>query len=381
MKIRSKKIKIVAIIIIVLIAARIALPYVVLHFANKSLANLKSLYGHIDDIDIALYRGAYKINDIFIDKKDSVSGDLTKFFKSDIIDLSVEWSALFKGRLVGELVLERPSLIFTKDKTEPKDIQKDSSDLRTVLNSFMPLKVNRFEIFEGVIKYVDKTSQPVVDIQMDNTYVLAQNLSSVVDSALLPSTVEASSNIYGGRLLFNMKLNALEDNPTFDLNAELENLQLPELNEFFQAYANFDVNKGTLGLYTEIAAKEGKFTGYVKPIIKDLDVVGIEDRKDSFWQKIWEGIVGTAGVILRNPKEEQVATKLPLSGTFDNTNSDTWQAIIVLLRNAFVQALQPSIDADINIESVDKEIVKEEKKGFLNKVSDGKSKKEKRKKK
>lgn len=373
-----KKIKIIAIIIIVLIAVRVALPYLVLNYANKSLANLKSLYGHIDDIDIALYRGAYKINDIYINKKDSVSGDQTEFFKSDIIDLSVEWSSLFKGRFVGELVLERPSLIFTKDKTEPKDIQKDSTDLMTVFDGLMPLKLNRLEIKEGVIKYVDQTSKPVVDIQMDNTYVLAQNLTSVVDSALLPSTVEASSNVYGGTLQFNMKLNALKDKPTFDLNADLKDMQLPKLNEFFQAYANFDVNKGTLGLYTEIAAKEGKFIGYVKPIIKDLDVVGKEDRKDSFWQKAWESIVGAVGVILRNPKEEQVATKLPLSGTFDKTNSDTWYAIIDLLRNAFIQALQPSIDAEINIGSVDKEIVKEGKKGFLKKVFGGKSKEEKR---
>jgi hypothetical protein len=374
----NKKYKIIAIIIIVLVGLRIALPYVVLHYANKSLANLKSLSGHIADIDIALYKGAYKINDIYINKKDSVSGDETKFFKSDIIELSLEWSALFKGRFVGELVFERPFLIFTKDKAEPKDIQKDSSDLNTLLGSLMPLKLNRVEIKEGVIKYIDQTSKPAVDIQMDNTYILAQNLSSVVDSSLMPSTIKATSNVYGGTLQFNMKLNALKDKPTFDLNAELNNMQLPKLNEFFQAYANFDVNKGTLGLYIEIAAKEGKFIGYVKPIIKDLDVVGKEDRKNSFWQKTWESIVGAAGVIFRNPKKEQVATKVPLSGSFDKANSDIWYAIIDLFRNAFIQALQPSIDFEISIESVDKEIVNEEKKGILKKVFGGKSKKEKR---
>lgn len=374
----SKKIRFFLIIIVVLIAARIALPYVVLHYANKSLANLKSLYGHIDDIDIALYRGAYQINDIYINKKDSISGNQTEFFNSENIDLSVDWPSLFKGKLVGELLFERSLLIFTKDKTEPKDIQKDSTDLLSILNGFMPLKVNRLEITDGVIKYVDQTSKPVVDIQMTNTYVLAQNLSSVIDTALLPSTVKASANLYGGTMLFNMKLNALKNKPTFDLNAELENLHLPELNEFFQAYANFDVNQGTLGLYTELAAKEGKFVGYLKPIVKDLDVVGREDRKDSVWQKIWESIIGVSGVILRNPDEEQVATKLPLSGTFDDTDTDTWHAIIVLLRNAFIQALQPSLDAEINIESVEKEAVKEEKKGFLRKVFGGKTKDEKK---
>lgn len=370
----KKKYLTIAIIIIVLISARLALPYIVLNYANNTLANLESLYGHIDEIDIAIYRGAYKIKGIYIDKKDSVSGDQTAFFKSEMIDLSVEWSALFKGKLVGELVFERPSLLFSKDVTEPEDIQKDSSDLKTVLDDFMPLQLNRIEIKEGIIRYVDPTSHPEVDIQMDHTYALAQNLSSVVDSALLPSTVEASSNIYGGTLKFNMKLNALKESPTFDFNADIENIQLPQLNEFFKAYAHFDVNKGTLGLYTEMAAKEGHYIGYVKPIIKDLNVRGIEDRNDSFWQKAWEGIVGAAGVILRNPDEEQVATKLPIEGTFDNTHSDTWQAIIFLLRNAFIQALQPSIDAEINIESVDAE--NEEKEGFLKKVFGGKDKEE-----
>ncbi len=366
-----KKFIIIGIIIVVLIAARIALPYIVLNYANKSLANLESLYGHIDDIDIALYRGAYQIKGIYINKKDSVSGDQTEFFKSDIIDLSVEWSALFKGKIVGELLLERPSLIFTKDKTEPEDIQRDSTDLKSVFDGFMPLKLNRVEIEEGIIKYVDHTSEPAVDIQMDNTYLLAQNLSSVVDSALLPSTIYASANIYGGTLQFNMKLNALKDDPTFDMDAELENLQLPELNEFFQAYASFQVNEGTLGLYTEIAAKEGKFKGYVKPIITDLKVLGKENHDVSFWQKTWEVIVAAAGVILRNPKEEQVATKLPMEGTFDDTDSDVWHAIIVLLRNAFIQALQPSIDGEIGIESVGAEGEDEEKKGFLKKVFGG----------
>lgn len=43
-----------------------------------------------------------------------------------------------------------------------------------------------------------------------------------------------------------------------------------------------------------------------------------------------------------------------MEGTFDNTNSDTWHAVIVLLRNAFIQALEPSIDAEISIASVNK---------------------------
>src|SRR5206468_10619253 len=90
----------------------------------------------------------------------------------------------------------------------------------------------------------------------------------------------------------------------------------------------------------------------VKPVIKDLDVVGPEDRKDKFFQKVWENIVGAAGEILNNPKKNQIATKVPIEGSFTGSNTDVAEAIWELLRNAFIHALMPSIDNQININSV-----------------------------
>jgi hypothetical protein len=374
---RHRKLRILLTIVGVVIVIRLILPYIVLHYANKSLASMHGYYGHISDIDLDIYRGAYTIKDIYLNKLDSVTSDQTQFFDSRIIDLSVEWKSLFHGRIVGELALEDPSLRFTKDKAEPAQIQKDTNDFRKILKDFMPLQINRFEITHGRIHYIDSTSTPSVNIQMDETHILAQNLKSIKDTSDLPSSVIASANVYDGTLSFNMKLNALADDPTFDLNSDLKNTNLPKLNDFFKAYGKFDVHKGTFGMYTEIAAKDGKFTGYVKPVINDLDIVGPEDRHDNILQKMWEVTVGAAGVILRNQKKDQIATKIPLEGTFKNSSADIWYAIFDMLRNAFIQALQPSIDYEINIHSVYAP-PKEEKKGFFKKVfgKDDKKKKE-----
>jgi len=43
-----------------LVIIRISLPFIILHFANKNLKTLKGYTGHVEDIDLALYRGAYK---------------------------------------------------------------------------------------------------------------------------------------------------------------------------------------------------------------------------------------------------------------------------------------------------------------------------------
>jgi hypothetical protein len=82
---------------------------------------------------------------------------------------------------------------------------------------------------------------------LKHTHILARNLTNVNnDKVELPSTVTASALVYEGTLNFNMKLNALAVNPTFELNAEMKNTNLVLLNDFLEAYGKFDVNRGNL---------------------------------------------------------------------------------------------------------------------------------------
>lgn len=355
-------------IIAFLIVVRIAMPYVALHYANKTLASMKGYFGHIDDIDLSIYRGAYVINDIYLNKLDTLTDKESPFFRSKNIDLSVDWNSIFHGSIVGELVFNNSTLIFTKDKVELTDIKKDTSDFRKLLKDFMPLNVNRLEVINGSLHYTDNSSQPKLDLLLEKAHILANNLSNVVDDKMeLPSTVTANATVYEGTLTIDMKLNALNVQPTFDLDAELKNTNLVLLNDFFEAYGNFDVNKGKFGLYTEMAAKDGKFKGYVKPIVNDLDVVGASDKQDNFLNQLYEHIVGASGVILRNQKQDQVATKLDIEGDFKNPKTNTLDAIWEVLRNAFIQALMPSIDNEINIKSLDTE-KPEDKRNLLQRI-------------
>ncbi|MGC3947028.1 MAG: DUF748 domain-containing protein [Chryseolinea sp.] len=372
---QRRGVKILLIVVAVLVIARLILPYVVLRYANKTLANMKGYYGHVDDIDIALIRGAYRLDSIYINKYDSATDKQTPFFASRAIDLSVEWKALFHGSIVGELIFEHPEVRFTKDKVEPKTVKNDSSDFKEVLDDFMPLQVNRVEIQDGRVRYLDHTSKPGVDINMTDMHVLALNLRNSYDSAqVLPAKVMARANVYEGEFTLAMKLNPLAERPTFDLNAELKNTNLVLLNDFFKAYAKIDVNKGRFGMYTEVASKEGKFKGYVKPLIKDLDVLGHEDRDDNIFRQIWEGLVGAAGQIFKNQPEDQVATKIPFEGDLNKPDADVWTTVVNVLQNAFIQAIQPSIDNEINLATIDTK----KKKGFFERVFDGKDKDDKK---
>lgn len=362
---REKLIRGLAVVVAVVVALRLALPYIVLHFTNKTLANLNGYRGRVHDIDLALIRGAYKIDSVYINKVDSTTHKETPFFSASLIDLSLEWRSLFKGSLVGQLKFTNPELQFTRDKVEPDDVRKDSVTFKQLLEQFMPLKVNRFEVINGTIRYKDPNVEPPVDVALTEANILALNLRNSYDSAeLLPASIEARAGIYGGSLVFKMRINPLAEAPTFDLNAAVENTDLTKLNDFFKAYAKADINQGTFGLYTEVAAKDGRFAGYVKPLLRDVKMLGAEDRKDNILKKAWEAIVGSVGEVVENQPKDRLATKIPLEGDVDDPDANVWYAVLQILQNAFVQAIQPSLDQEINIATVDEVQPKDDKKGI-----------------
>ena len=360
-------------IISALIIFRLLLPYIVLKYVNNKLENLEEYYGHVNDIDIHLYRGAYEIKDIRILKRVEKKGktgekDTIPFFRSRSIDLSIEWKSIFKGAIVGEISVEEPVVNFVKDKHKGEDVKADTADFAQLIDDLMPVTINRFDIHNGEVHYMDLGARPKLDLAMLNINITATNLTNVTDSKeLLPATLTARAEAYQGKFALNAKFDGLAKKPTFDMNVSLNGLQLPLLNDMLREYANFDVKKGIFNMYGEFAAKEGKFGGYVKPFLKDLDIVQWNKEEGNFKQILWETLVASAAEILQNQKKEQLATKINMNGTFDKVHLNTWRAISFVLRNAFLNALRPSLDNSISINN----LKEGGKKTFLEKVFGG----------
>lgn len=340
-------------LLVLLIALRIALPYILLRFVNKELQTIPGYTGHVDDIDVALIRGAYTIKTINLDK---TGGKIpVPFFSAEKLDLSVEWSAIFHGRLVGKIIVLHPIINFAKGPTaETSQTEIPTKPWTKVVGDLMPLKLNRFEIIDGEVHYRDFYSSPKVNIFATAIHILAENLSNAKhQKEELPSTVEATcAGIYGGHANLHMKLNALDSVPTFDVKAELLDMDITKLNDFLSAYAKLTVRQGTISVYTEAAAKDYKIKGYTKPIIKDLRVVNWKDDKGHPLKLAWEAMVGAVAWVIKNHGKDQVATRADFEGDLRKPDIDTWYIVGQLLRNGFIQALYPALENDISINSV-----------------------------
>ena len=357
-KTRKKGVIVLGSLLALLIALRLALPYILLKFVNKELQNIPGYSGHAEDIDVSLIRGAYKIKSLRLDK---TGGKVpVPFFFSPLVDLSLQWEALFHRRIAGEIVVDQPILNFVKGPTDATSQTKIDKSWTDVVKTLMPLKLNKFEILDGQIHYLDFYSKPNFDIYTREVHILAENLNNAEkNKELLPSVITASADVYGGKATGEMKMDALAKTPTFDGKAKLEGLDLANLNHFIDAFAKFDIKSGEISIYTEAAAKDGKIIGYTKPLIKDLKVMNWEKDKGKPLKAAYKAVVGTVAWIFNNHSKEQLATRVQFEGNIKDPDIDIWAIIGEILKNAFINALSPSLENSVSIGQLGKSEVKD----------------------
>ena len=350
---KNKKVWIIigVVLLLILLINPIA-AYILERYVNNSLNKLEAYSGSVEDVDVHLWRGAYKVDGITIVKKDQES--LTPFLEIESIDLSIHWQAIFRGRIVGEIVIREPVVNFVAGTEEYEAQAGTGEDWTQTVKDLMPIEVNRFEVVDGNISFKDFGQSPPIDIAVQDLDLVALNLSNVQnESDTLPASLTASGTSVGeGRLNVDMRMNVLKQIPDFDINFKFEDIHLVDLNDFIKAYGKFDVEKGTLSIYSEIAMQNGDLTGYVKPVLTDVKVINWDKESGGFFKKLKETVIGGVKEILENQPKEQVASKVPIQGHFSDTDADIWTSIANILKNAFVEAFTKELDRTISMEDV-----------------------------
>jgi hypothetical protein len=140
--------------------------------------------------------------------------------------------------------------------------------------------------------------------------------------------------------------------PDFSVNAKVENTDLRAMNEVLRAHANLDVVSGVMSVYSELRVRNNRVEGYVKPLFKDLKAYDPEQDEDkSFGQKLKEKAVNVVGKILKNRPRKEVATVAEIAGPLEKPGTDTLQALLRLIENAFFKAILPGLEREVSVAS------------------------------
>jgi hypothetical protein len=336
---------------IALIVLHIALPGLIRDYLNKQLADMGDYRGHISDIDLALWRGAYQINELTISK---VNGKVpVPLLNAPVIDLSVSWRALWKNRsIVAVVEFQRPALTFVDGGNATNSQTGEGVDWRAQLRGLLPIHLNELRVTNGTLAFRNFTVQPPVDLKATNVNAQLQNLSNVTDSSTpRPAKLNATADVLGqAPLMLKAELDPLGNLDDFDLQLRITDIQLKQLNSFTRAYANFDFNKGDADFVMELAARKGQLNGYAKPILRQVDIFDwkqdVANKDKNLIAGLWEAVVGSGGFVLKNQRQDQLASRIEISGDLNAYDISRWQAFKAILRNAFVKAFNSQFDGN-----------------------------------
>lgn len=333
----------VMLIILVLLAVgliilRAQLPSMVKDYLNDKLADMGDYQGEIADVDIHLWRGAYSVNQLEINKKEQPS---VVFFKAQTTDISISWSALFKGKIVAEVDLIQAEFHLVDDGA--KDEPSAESTWRQTLQEIVPLQIDVLNIENGEIHFHNFTSEPQVHLVF---HQLAGQITGLSNADRSDSAEYANFDLKG--ILFDNasatmdgRLDPLGNFHNFEVNLKVIGIDLLKLNDFAEAYGNFNFESGNGDFVMELTAKDAQLTGYAKPTLDNVAIFDLDkDLQDGVFSAAWQAIVGAFGQVFRNKPADRIATQIEIRGNLDDPDTSVWQAFRAIMQNAFVKAFQ-----------------------------------------
>lgn len=334
-----------------LIGARLYLPTAIRSYMNHVLEANGAYTGRVRDVDVALWHGAFAVYDLEIVKR---NGEVPVPFV-DVPEAtgSLAWGSLFRDAgVVLQVNVQGPVLRVVAGPTEAQRQDGSGARWQETLEALTPIRIDRLTVQDGRAEFHDFHSEPEVDVRLTGITLVAENLTNLRDPEKpMPARAHLRATpMNAGALDLKADLDPLAESPTFDADLEVTGMELAPWNSFLRAYAGFDVEAGSIALFSEVRAEEGRFDGYLKPFVQDLDVLRIEEEADeqNVFQSAWEALVGATAEVLQNQPTERLATRIPLRGTVKNPETEFWPVFANVFRHAFVEAFSPRLEQSVS---------------------------------
>jgi uncharacterized protein involved in outer membrane biogenesis len=338
-------------VIVLLIALHIALPYLVRDYLNDKLADMGDYRGQITDVDLALWRGAYKINGLKIVKVDGKVP--VPFVDAPLIDLAVSWHSMwYDHAVVATVSFLNPEINFVDGGANKQNSQTgQGTDWREQLSKLLPITLDEVQLRDGRITFRNFNSKPPVNMNATKVNASIYNLTNVVDTeGKRDARFEGKALLLGhAPLEATATFDPLSNFEDFEFRLRARNIELKRMNDFASAYGKFDFNAGNGDVVIEAEANKGQLRGYIKPLLRDVDVFNwqqdVENKNKGLFRSIWEAVVGGTETVLKNQRKNQFATRVELSGNVHQQDISAFEAFLQILRNGFVQAFNARYDS------------------------------------
>jgi hypothetical protein len=210
------------------------------------------------------------------------------------------------------------------------------------------IDVQELDINHSRLDFRNQDSDPPYALFITDTNMRIENLSNHSEHGLSHLDLDGKFMGSGATRMYGTFV-ASGGGPGFTTNIEIIDTKLTALNPLLRAYGRIDVAQGYLTVYSQIGVKNSRISGYIKPMFSDIQVYGREkDKNKSVLQQAKTLLVGAMAHILKNRTTQKVASQVNLTGDLKNPQVSSWQAFVEVIRNAFIQAILPGFDRQVN---------------------------------
>jgi hypothetical protein len=267
--------------------------------------------------------------------------------------------AYTEGRAWATLVLRHPKLRFfyqppdaaSKQAAADKAKKKAAADKSAVkadpaaavpeaLRKMAPFDVDRIEIQDGELVFVDMSKPAKPEIWLSELEVSIENVASRVNLAEgRPVLFTARAKVHRtGELALFVSADPWSEELNFSGRASIEGLATRELYSFLADTAKLQMPKGTLDMYITFTAKDGQIKGGVKPILKNVEVAPVRSGAMARL-KAWAANTLLSLNSDRVKGRNAVVTVVPIVGNLAGPGVKLWPAIAGVLYNAYVNGV------------------------------------------
>lgn len=326
---------------------RALLPVVVERRVVAALASNDVYAGSFDDVDVAVLRLSYTIENLRLVKR---NGRIpVPFVTAPRVEYAYDWAAILHGRSAGTIAFTSPTLNLVDGPTPELQQFPNGVDWRETMRELFPTSVNSIDIRDGTIHFRNFHTKPEVDVYLDDVEIGVSNLPSRRTSKR--RTIDLHGRgvpMKTGSIEAKFQLIPSTRRPSFDGKLLIEGARMTEWNSLLRAYAGLDVDAGSAGVDAALESRDGQIEGYVNASVSDVDALHFPEELGV--QSVSESLRGTAmtavAALLEGPNQHVVALHIPISGTVDSPQGDYWPGLGSLLQNAFFEALKSGFQRD-----------------------------------
>lgn len=323
----------ILITVLILGTIRLLLPIAALAVVNYALRNkIEDYVGRVDDLDLAILRGAVEFKDLHLEKRDKPEALIANI---ESLKFNFSWQDLWDKKAIAEIYVEKVEVVLTEipKPKPPKPEDLTFKEIRKILaESQWASEINKFEVRNSAVKFVVPEAKAPLWVSNINVDIYNLHLSPDKEWQLADFTVKGL--LQGqGEVNLSGKLQPLALPPMADVNFTLVDFNLKTLNGLLLKLLPMDITRGKLSAYIEAATEKGSSNGYAKIFFDEIDVIASPQKFKSGRHFLIEAGAALGNWILKNDKEKSLAINLPFKIKHDSVAVNTSEAFWSTIKN------------------------------------------------